>query len=60
MYIQVLSESPNGVLITLRPYMPLEPRYPHGERGGFVDSMFDAVYRDYSSLRIHTAPRKVL
>ena len=27
----VLSESPNSVLITLRPYMPLEPRYPHAD-----------------------------
>ena len=26
--MRVLSESPNGVFITLRPYMPLEPRYP--------------------------------
>ena len=28
MYIRVSSESPNCVRITLRPYMPLEPRYP--------------------------------
>ena len=28
MYIRVLSEPPNGVFITLRPYMPLEPKYP--------------------------------
>jgi len=27
-HLRVLSESPNSVLITLRPYMPLEPRYP--------------------------------
>ena len=35
MYICVLSESPNGVLITLRPYMPIEPRYP--QWGGLLD-----------------------
>ena len=29
MHTRVSSESPNGVLITLRPYMPLEPKYPH-------------------------------
>ena len=36
MYIRVLSESPNSVLITLRPYMPLEPRYPHPHRPATV------------------------
>jgi len=30
MYMRVVSESPNGVLITLRPYMPVEPRHRNG------------------------------
>ena len=34
MYKRVLSESPNCVLITLRPCIPLEPRYPQPSRKG--------------------------
>ena len=62
MYIRVLSEFLNGVLITLRPYTTLAPRYPHQVKrresfeeefeAGF-NGFVDAVNQDVTKPTLH-------